>query len=458
MTRQLDKSEFAMAANPSWNPLKTNGTDLPVNLTILVKVLAIVLLVVNHVRILPDPWLPFIPWIDWFPAVPYQRTLQTVFVVSALAIIFNRRIRLFSLILGATILLGVVSSKAYYGNNKTFCGLMLVLSGLYKPGGPPFLRWQLAITYFGAGLNKALDGDWHSGVFFGHWAVNRLRQPLYITLDGLLPPMVLARFMCWSTIVTELATVPCILIPSLNYWAVLANIFFQSSLLLFTGTTFTLFFYSMTACSLSFVTWPDAPLRVLYDSERKFFSGCRKFFELWDVDGRFLWTPYQSTLSGPYDIPADAAHVPLHLVAGGKIYSGFQAVRMIVLYNPVTWFVLAASIAAVENAPGPAALYRRLIVGAALVLLMPPLAYLADRASRRFQRPRSYSSLPLVSVLKEWQKLHDDFSSRCNRRNRRSCSITSWRAFRATGHCLWPDWRPLPQFRLYPDRPESNHR
>ena len=39
--------------------------------------------------------------------------------------------------------------------------------------------------------------------------------------------MFLARFMCWTTIVTELATVPSILIPSLNYWAVLANIFFQ---------------------------------------------------------------------------------------------------------------------------------------------------------------------------------------------------------------------------------------
>jgi hypothetical protein len=368
-----------MADNPSWNPLKTTGTDLPVNLTILVKVLAIVLIVVNHVRILPDPWLPFIPWIDWFPAVPFQRTLQTVFLVSALAIVFNRRIRLFSLILGATILLGVVSSKAYYGNNKTFCGLMLFLSGLYKPGGPPFLRWQLAITYFGAGLNKALDADWHSGVFFENWAVHRLHQPLYITLDALLPSMVLARFMCWSTIVTELATVPCILIPSLNYWAVLANIFFQSSLLLFTGTTFTLFFYSMTACSLAFVTWPDAPLRVLYNPDRKFLKRVRKFFESWDVDGRFLWTPYQPGHPSPYVVPPGAAHVPLHLLAGGKIYSGFRALRMIVLYNPITYFVIAASIAALENLPGQAMLYRRLIVGAALVLLMPPLAYLADK-------------------------------------------------------------------------------
>ena len=85
-------------------------------------------------------------------------------------------------------LLAVVSSKAYYGNNKTFCGLMFFLTGLYAPGTPPFVRWQLGITYFGAGLNKLLDGDWHTGVFFENWAVNRLHHSWYIALDSLLPP------------------------------------------------------------------------------------------------------------------------------------------------------------------------------------------------------------------------------------------------------------------------------
>src|SRR5689334_19025170 len=137
---------------PSWNPLKCRGTDLPLNLTILVKVLAIVVLLVNHVRILPDPWLPFIPGLDRIPPLLFQRTLQTVFLLSAIAIVFNRRVRLASLLLGATMLLAVVSSKAYYGNNKTFCGLMFFLAGLHQSGGYNFIRWQLAITYFGAGL------------------------------------------------------------------------------------------------------------------------------------------------------------------------------------------------------------------------------------------------------------------------------------------------------------------
>ncbi len=351
---------LATAGEITMNPLKCSGTDLPVNLTILVKVLAIVLLVTNHVRILPDPWLSFIPWIDSIPAIPFQRTLQVVFILAALAIVFNQRVRLSSLVLGSTMLLAVVSSKAYYGNNKTFCGLMLFLAGLYKPGGPPFLRWQLAITYFGAGLNKALDGDWHSGVFFENWAVNRLHQSWYLALDSVLPSMMLARFMCWMTIVTELGTVPCILIPRLNYWAVIGNIIFQSGLLLFTGTTFTLFFYGMTAASLAFVTWPEGQVEVRYERE-----WVRRFFQSWDVDGRFRWTPGDG----------------LQLAIGDKVYSRFRALRMMVLLNPITYIAIATSIAALDNA-----LARRLIVGTCLVLLMPPLAWLADLCLGRPQR------------------------------------------------------------------------
>lgn len=355
-------------SNPSWNPFRCSGLDLPVNLAILVKVLALVLLVTNHVRLLPDPWLPFIPILDKLPHALFQRTLQTVFLLSALSIVFNRSIRRAALVLGAVMLLAIVSSKAYYGNNKTFCGLMLFLTGLYQPGGPPFLRWQLALTYFGAGLNKALDGDWHTGVFFENWAVNRLHQPWYIALDSMLPPLVLARFMCWSTIITELATVPCLLIPRLYYWAILANIFFQSTLLLFTGTTFTLFFYSMTAASLAFVTWPPASIPVLYNPRSRFGQRARRFLQSWDLDRRFLWTESQS---------------PLQLQTGDSVYSGFRAVRMLVLLNPVTYFAIAGSIAALDNLPDDAAFFRRLITATSLVLLMPPLAWILDKHFRR---------------------------------------------------------------------------
>jgi len=360
---------MAMAASvrPSWNPLKFRGADLPTELLILVKVLALVVLLVNHVSILPDPWLPFIPGIDKLPAALFQRTLQIAFVTCALALLFNRRVRLASTILGVTMLLSVVSSKAYYGNNKTFCGLMFLLAGLYVPGQKPWaLRCQLGITYFGAGLNKLLDPDWHSGVFFENWSVHRLHQSLYMALDSALLPMVLAKLMCWTTIVTELAVVPAIFISRLNYWAVCANVTFQSGLLLFTGGTFTLFFYSMTAASLAFVTWPVDTVPVLYDPDSALLDRIRKVLQFCDADRRFTWTP-----------GARSAGDWLHVTAGDRIYSNFRGLRMIVLLNPLTWLTIAATIAIASDVPSPAAL--RIIVGLCLFFLMPPLASMLDR-------------------------------------------------------------------------------
>jgi hypothetical protein len=346
-------------------------------LLILVKVLALVVLLVNHVRILPDPWLPFVPGIDRLPPMLFQRTLQTVFVVSVLAVLFNRRVRLASLVLGATMLVAVVSSKAYYGNNKTFCGLMFFLTGLYVPGQKPWLlQWQLGITYFGAGLNKLLDADWHSGVFFENWAVHRLRQPWYIALDSVLPPMVLARLMCWTTIFTELGVVPAIFIPRLQYWAVYANILFQSGLLLFTGTTFTLFFYSMSAASLAFVTWPAGPVTALYADDSAFVNRLRKMLQFCDADRLVSWTP-RSCHAGDW----------LRLAIENKTYSNFRALRMVVLLNPITYFAIAGLIAAAGDLPA-AATYRRVVVALCLLFLMPPLASILDMCLGRRETDR----------------------------------------------------------------------
>jgi hypothetical protein len=365
---------FDIGPEPPWNPLRCTGTGLPTNLAILAKVLAIAVLLTNHVRLLPDPWLSFIPAIDSLPPLLFQRTLQIVFVASALAIIFNRRIQWASLAIGTTMLIAVVSSKAYYGNNKTFCGLMFFLVGLYKPGGPPFLRWQLALTYFGAGLNKLLDHDWQTGVFFEFWAVRRLHEQAYMLLDSVLPAMWMGRFMCWFTIVTELGVVPLLLIRRLYFWGVLLNVLFQCGLCLFVGNTFTLFFYAMNAASLAFVTWPSDPMRVTFGPGPA--VRLQRFLAWIDLDHRFIWSPSRTASA--------SGAVSLELTTSGKTYVGFNALRLILLFNPTTYLIFTAVMAfsGYSETLG-LAIYRRIVVATALLLLLPPLAWIADRMSGR---------------------------------------------------------------------------
>ena len=90
-----------------------------------------------------------------------------------------------------------------------------------------------------------------------NWAANRLHQPAFLALEPLLPPLVLAKLMCWFTIVTELG-VETYSLPLRSLYPVPTklSILLHFGMLLSTGTTFTLFFYAMTAAMPAFVDWP----------------------------------------------------------------------------------------------------------------------------------------------------------------------------------------------------------
>jgi predicted DCC family thiol-disulfide oxidoreductase YuxK len=352
----------------SLNPLRCTGTALPPNLLLMAKLVALALLLTGHVRLLPEPFLPFIPGVDAIPGPLFRGALQTLFVVSALALLFNRSVRLSAVVLGAVMLLAVLSSKAYYGNNKTFCGLLLVLTGLSDARiGPRLIQWQVALVYFGAGLNKLMDPDWQSGRFFDHWAGSRLESPVYLGLAAALPPLVAAKFFCWSTIFVELGASGGLLAERTRAAAIWASILFQSALLLFTGTTFTMFFYGLQAAMLAFVAWPKA-MTVIYDGDCGFCTKTKRFMERLDPDKLYDWRPAQSGVGERFGITREQLRERLYLAAGGRIASGFRAFQLMLLYNPLTYFVMVVAIAA---APAGWATYRRVVTGLLLPVFFP---------------------------------------------------------------------------------------
>jgi hypothetical protein len=350
-----------------WNPFRISGTPMPPNLLLLCKVLALALLATRHVFTLPDPFLPFIPGLDQLaePDV-FRTTLRATAVAAAVALLFNRWVRASALTLGTCMLVAVVSSKAYYGNNKTFVGLSLVLAGLSDFDRPPYLlRWQLALTYFGAALNKLLDPDWQSGLFFDYWASSRLKNPVYLTVAGWLPPLVAGKVMCWSTIAAEFAASLGLLVRRWVPYALWVNILFQVGLLEFTGTTFTLFFYAMLAATLAFVTWPDRVL-VFHDDARPGMRRWRCLLTLFDPDGFWDWRPQ--------------AGAGLQVLDGGTTFAGLAAVQRLLLWSPVVWLTLTALLAI-----GDTAWWRRGLVAVVLISFLPLWRPLAQWLQRRWQ-------------------------------------------------------------------------
>lgn len=343
------------ALSGPWNPLRITGTPMPPNLLLMCKIIAVAILATEHFRILPDPFLPFIDGIDRLvPPEVFRRTLRTAAVMSAVLLLCNRGVRLSALVLGSCLLLGVVSSKAYYGNNKTFCGLALVLAGLSDFDRPAYLlRWQLSLVYFGAALNKLLDPDWQSGLFFEHWAGTKLKNPVYLAASSALPTLLAGKLVCWGTLLAEFAAAIGLLLPRLVPWALVVNTLFQVGLLEFTGTTFTLFFYGMQAATLAFIAWPRM-LAIEADGRKLSHRLLRRLLRCFDPDGLQHWL----TSAAP-----DRLRLNLD---DGRVITGFAVIQRLLLFSPAFWLAMTLLLART-----PDALSRRLLVAGVLGFFIP---------------------------------------------------------------------------------------
>ena len=361
----------AVAEAPSWNPLRCSGTELAPNVLLAAKLIALCLLITNHQARLPgEPFLPFLPFLEVFRApFPFEIVVKGVFFGAALALLFNRNVRASALLLGGVILLSVVSSKAYYGNNKLFCGLFLVLTGLQKPGQEPWLlRYQVALVYLGAALNKWLDPDWQSGQFFEHWGRVRLEQPVFIALSDALPPLLAGKIFCWTALATETAVGVGFLFRRTWPYAIWLGILFHTGAMWFTGSVFTMFYYAMLASYLVFVPWPKEKLTVLYDGDCGFCEATRRFFERLDFDRVYDWRPFQGGAGDRWGIARQELKRAAFVVAGGRAYGGFRAFKAITLYNPVTYFVLALLLTLPGDGPST---FRHVVAGLAILLYLP---------------------------------------------------------------------------------------
>src|SRR5882672_9862747 len=110
---------------PSWilNPVRCGGTDLPMPLPLVAKLLSVCLLGRMVWLSIPAPFLPFLPVLDYFHGSQlFKWILPAIALMGAMAVLFNFRVRAACPVIGASFLLGVLSSRIYFENNVMFLG------------------------------------------------------------------------------------------------------------------------------------------------------------------------------------------------------------------------------------------------------------------------------------------------------------------------------------------------
>jgi predicted DCC family thiol-disulfide oxidoreductase YuxK len=327
-------------------PFRVGGTELPDNILLLVKVTTLAMIFTGQVKQFSYHFLPFLRFFDRMgPPAVYHWTLVAVFMVAATALFFNRSVRVCCLVLGFTVLISLLSSRTYFQNGRTFCACIFLLAAMCQRGEKPWpIRLQVILVYFGAALNKLLEPDWRSGQFFAFW-FGQIHQPgLWAHMTTFFPAMPLAKFMCWAAISTELVLFVGFLIPRFYGWTIWLGVAYHTALLVLMNSTFGVFYFAMPMAYVAFVDWPEPPVLVLYDGDCGFCEATRRWFSRLDLEGRFSWIPFQSTAEH-HGVSEQQLQEKVHLFIGDRVASGFKAFKLMLLYNPLVYYVFVVIMA-----------------------------------------------------------------------------------------------------------------
>jgi len=323
---------MAGVVRPSWisslNPFRISGTALPPNLLLMAKLVVVGLFLKDYHFSFPDVFAPFFGFLEWAPDVWYRRAFKVAFLIAAGGLMFNRAVRTNCILIGCLFLIATLSSKVYYRNAQVFVGLLFLLTGLQERGRPPVLVWwQLAVMYFGSGLNKLLEPDWRSGRYFDYFLTAIYGSTIYETIVPVFPAYTVAAAMCWWVITAELGAGMLFLWRRFHYVAIwLAASVHCGAAVLVVGD-YGIFLAAVLASYLSIVRWPN-------------------HLELRCGSSRAVKALRQLCGGANVVVVADSNQRNFILNQDGRTYTGWQARFRLAFWSPVTWFIAMISLTA----------------------------------------------------------------------------------------------------------------
>lgn len=246
------------ADRPSWNPLCCEGTALPANLLLWAKIAGMLLIGMGYVGKMPEPWLPLLGFPYGLPAIT-KEILQGITLAAIGLLLFNRWVRTCCIAIALAQLAGMLLDRLYWSNAQTFVMLMWLLIGLYAgPITHTLIRWQYAVMYLGAGINKLEQKDWHSGQFFNYWMTEVHRSPIFTTVADALPPLVGGKLFSWTAIVVELSLAVLLLVPRKACWliAIVVIFGFHGMSVIMCDTLFIIYLPTLALGCFTFFVWP----------------------------------------------------------------------------------------------------------------------------------------------------------------------------------------------------------
>lgn len=350
-------------------PWRFEQSEIAPNLLLMCKLLILIMIAYQYPIKLQDPYIPFIPALDYFNTIPgvFKSIVLSGFIVSTLAIFCNIKIRIACFVLGIVIMLEQIASQPGFKNHVFVCGCFFILTSFTKKGEDyKLLFWQLALIYLGAFINKVLDPDWHSGAFMHNWLQNARENSPYIFVSQLLPENWFAIILSYSALLSEGLLGILLFFKKYRKYTFWIILLFHTVLYSFTAFRFGHFYDDLVIILLIFINWPQGIIQINYKQSIK---KIKNIHGLLDWDQKFKWNVIDDSSNNWMELKTNE----------GETFKNYNAIRKLLISTPSFFIALFAFDCAVKFVfDGQESIKHMInmpIVWALIIFFLPLLRY-----------------------------------------------------------------------------------
>lgn len=244
------------------NPFYVNGKAVVPELVLAVRMLAIYLLLTGEFPFNGNQGGGrFYPLIELLGQIgtdaQFNLGVRLLFLSGIGMLLFSRFVRLGSLFVGVAFVTGLLSCQICISVAHLFTGCVFLCTALSnRVTGTDLIRFQLAVLYLGADLNKVFDPDWWDGASMETLLVTKHQITSYMKAASVFPKGLLSQMMGIGVIVLQISIAILLLRRASVIYAMFLALLLHLPMVLLMQMTFGPFLFALVTAYGSLLTWP----------------------------------------------------------------------------------------------------------------------------------------------------------------------------------------------------------
>jgi hypothetical protein len=245
-----------------FNPFYVTGKAVVPELVLAVRMLAIYLLLTGEFPFNGNQgggrFYPLIEWLDELGTdEQFNMGIRLLFLSGIGLLLFSRFVRIGALGVGLAFVTGLLSCQICISVAHLFTGCVFLCTGLSNHvTGTDLIRFQLAVLYLGADLNKVFDPDWWTGSSMETLLVTKHHIASYMKAASVFPKFFLSQMMGIGVIVLQISIAILLLRRATVIYAMLLALVLHLPMVLLMHMTFGPFLFALVTAYGSLLTWP----------------------------------------------------------------------------------------------------------------------------------------------------------------------------------------------------------